>query len=117
MTMAEDLTVSLREFLDEQWNSHQQQHTAEAKTFELRFAEMGRRIDLLNQDLANTRVGLGQTVPNEAYQNARADLESRVRVIETFQSNLTGRLMVIGGVVAIILTILGGVLVAYITKQ
>lgn len=69
-------------------------------------------IDRSIQQMQGANVS-GQVTENKAMI---AELEKRIRSVESFQSNITGRLLIIGAIAMVIASILGGIAMKMLSR-
>lgn len=93
----------------QRWEHHNEIHKTIAKALELQAAEYERRLDHLNGEQARTKEILTVYLPRDLYESRHVELDVRIRQLEDFKANWTGRMIAIGGFLAVLSAILGGV--------
>lgn len=93
----------------------EQRMDASDKALELQAQEYERRLDILNHDHENTKQVQLTYVSIAVYDAEKREWDNRVRNLEKFQNNLTGRLFIIGAIVMLLAALLGSVLTKTLT--
>jgi len=100
----------------ERWDAHERQHRLEARALELQAREYERRLSDLNHAHQQAQDVQGTYLPREVYESQQRESDVKINNLEKWQSNFMGRMVVTGGVVAVISSLLSGAVVGIVAR-
>lgn len=97
--------------LREQWqHQHERVHEVEHESLQIAKGEINRRLDEMNNLRLQITAERGEFLGRDAYDREhnvlRDQLDGRIKVLETVNANLQGRMWMMGAVISLFLSLL-----------
>jgi hypothetical protein len=86
------------------------------KARQIQFTEWMRRLDALNGEAGRLREMQAEYVSREKFDGKVGELEKSIRTLDNFQSNMTGRMAMVGGGIGLASGILAAIVTHFLGK-